>query len=140
MRRAIALLLTCGLVPQVAQAAATGTWSRTSAGGVLSVGNQIMTSAPLSPSVAVPPQATITRINWRISLLNPPPPGLEIKLCTPARCVKLDALAGQQTLPENMRPGDTWRFVYSVNQYGQLRPALNVVSQQLTVNYRLTSP
>lgn len=139
MRRAIALLLACGLPPQTALAATTASWSQSSPGGVLSVGNQIMSGRPLSSSVAVPPQATVTRISWRISLLNPPPPELEIKLCTPTRCVKLDALAGQKTLPENMRPGDSWRFVYSVNQRGQLRPALNVVSQQLTVNYRLTS-
>ncbi|QCT19021.1 flagellar protein FlhE [Jejubacter calystegiae] len=138
MRRSIALALICGLLPQAALAA-TASWSQTTVGGILNVGNQIMSGRPLTPSVAVPPQATVTRISWRISLLNPPPPGLEIKLCTQARCVKIDALAGQRALPENMRPGDTWRFIYSVNQRGQLRPPLNVVSQQLTVNYRLTS-
>lgn len=133
MHRLLALML-LGL-PLLAQAAG-GSWSRDSGGGVISVGNQIMTGPTLSPSGAVPPAANVSRISWRITLLNAPPPGLEIKLCTQAQCVKLDALAGQRTLPASMKPGESFRFVYSVNARGQLRPAVNVVSQHLTVNYR----
>mgnify|MGYP005982973877 FL=1 len=127
-----ALLLSLPLLAQ----ASGGSWSRDSGGGVISVGNQIMTGPMLSPSGPVPIAASVSRISWRIRLLNPPPPGFEIKLCTQAQCVKLDALAGQRTLPASMRPGDSFQFVYSVNARGPLRPAVNVVSQHLTVNYR----
>ncbi len=127
-----ALLLSLPLLTQ----ASGGSWSRDSGGGVISVGNQIMTGPVLSPSGPVPIAASVSRISWRIRLLNPPPPGLEIKLCTQAQCVKLDALAGQRTLPASMGAGDSFQFVYSVNARGPLRPAVNVVSQHLTVNYR----
>lgn len=133
MRHALAVLL-LGL-PLIAQAAG-GSWSRDSGGGVISVGNQIMRGPALTPPGPVPAAASISRVSWRITLLNAPPPGLEIKLCTQAQCVKLDALAGQRTLPESMKPGDSFRFIYAVNARGQLRPAVNVVSQHLTVNYR----
>ncbi|NDJ55732.1 flagellar protein FlhE [Enterobacteriaceae bacterium 4M9] len=128
----LALLLGLPLLTQ----ASGGSWSRDSGGGVISVGNQIMTGPMLSPSGPVPLTASVSRISWRIRLLNPPPPGLEIKLCTQAQCVKLDALAGHRNLPESMRPGDSFQFMYSVNARGPLRPAVNVVSQHLTVNYR----
>ncbi|MBK4716737.1 MULTISPECIES: flagellar protein FlhE [Tenebrionibacter/Tenebrionicola group] len=122
-------------LPLLAQAA-SGAWSRESGGILLNVGSQTMSGPLLTPNGPIPASASITRISWRITLLNPPPPGLQIKLCTQARCVALDALAGQRALPAAMKPDDGFRFIYAVNARGQLRPPVNVVRQHLTVNYR----
>lgn len=133
IRRLLITLTAC--LPLLAQASG-GAWSQSTGGGVISVGSQIMTGPALAPPSPVPASARITRINWRITLLAPPPAGLEIKLCTQAKCILLNGLSGQRVVPASMRPGDAWRFIYNVKQRGQLRPALNIVSQQLTVNYR----
>ncbi|WP_130831347.1 flagellar protein FlhE [[Erwinia] mediterraneensis] len=135
MRCVRVIVLALVALPLLAQAA-SGTWSKKSAGGVVSVGHQVLVSRALVAPVPLPGSASATRITWHIRLLNPPPVGLEIKLCTPARCVPLKALSGelQCTLP--LSPAGPFRFIYSVAHHGQLIPALNVVSNQLTVTYR----
>lgn len=135
MRGVSALFAALITLPLLAQGA-SGTWSKKGAGGIVSVGRQILVSRELSSPVPLPSRASAVRIAWRIQLLNPPPPGLAIKLCTPARCVPLAALSGQLNRNIALSPAGPFRFIYSVEQTGQLIPALNVVSNQLTVTYR----
>lgn len=116
--------------------AASGAWTQKTAGGSISVGQQILSSRPLTPPAGIPEQATATVISWQVTLLSPPPPGLDIKLCTPQRCVRLPSLRGTQTLTVPLLAHESYRFVYVVNRRGTLTPPLNVVSNQLTVNYR----
>lgn len=128
------LPLTLFCVTLAAQAM-SGSWSASSAGGSVSVGNQILVSRPLSASGALPASAMVTRFAWRIELLSPPPPGLRIKLCTSRVCFPLAGLAGEQRVPIGLSPRETFRFVYSVESRGVLAPALQVVSNRLTLNY-----
>lgn len=113
--------------------AASGSWSGTSAGGSVSVGGQILSSRPLNPTL--PAGARLSRISWRISLLSPPPPGLQIKLCSQNRCVLLDSLSGNKQVTTSLTASGPFYFVYSVESRGQLAPALNVIKNQLTINY-----
>lgn len=134
MRSILALLL-CLTFPLAANAV-SGSWTQKSAGGLVSVGQQILTSHSLVPSAGISSKAKVISISWKISLLAPPPPGLEIKLCSSQHCIKLPSLSGHKNIKVHLQAYDTYRFIYSVNSLGQLRPALNVVSNQLTINYR----
>ena len=130
-RRLILLLWATPL----ATLAAHGAWSGQSAGPRLSAGKQSYAGQPLRPSAPLPPDAVINSISWRITLLTPAPPGLEIKLCSLSACITLNRLAGRQAAPLPFAPGETLRFLYAVNGQGQLRPPVQVVSNQITVNY-----
>ncbi|SFU20173.1 flagellar protein FlhE [Kosakonia arachidis] len=117
-------------------AATGGSWTGKSVGGSVSVGQQILTSRPLQAQGPLSRAATITSVVWRIELLSPPPTGLQIKLCAPSFCIPLRDLTGTQQVSVPLSAGNTFRFLYSVNSRGPLMPALQVVSNQLTVNYR----
>lgn len=134
----ITALLMLFFFPLVA-CASSGTWTQKSAGGTVSVGNQILTGASLRPPSPLPASAQIRLIAWRIELLSPPPPGLQIKLCSPAKCLLLESLAGRRSIDASFSAAGPFRFIYAVNSRGPLLPALNVVSNQITVNYQLTA-
>uniref|UniRef100_UPI00289C0246 flagellar protein FlhE n=1 Tax=Pantoea sp. TaxID=69393 RepID=UPI00289C0246 len=85
---------------------------------------------------ALPATAELHHIAWRISLLSPPPPGLQIKLCSQQRCLPLPTLVGQRDDPAPLTAQGPFYFVYSVESRGALLPPLNVVKNQLTLNYR----
>lgn len=128
-----ALITGLTLLFPLAAAAASGSWSGDSAGGKVSVGNQTLTSRPLNTTL--PPAATFSRISWRISLLSAPPPGLQIKLCSQEKCIRLDSLSGQKSVGSSLTARGPFYFVYTVESQGQLLPPLNVVKNQLTINY-----
>lgn len=130
------LPLTLLFVMLVAEAASSGSWSSTSVGGSVSVGQQTLASRPLIASGLLAKPANITRVAWRIELLNPPPPGLQIKLCAQSVCFPLAGLSGVRQISVPLSPAEPFRFLYSVDSRGPLAPALQVVSNQLTVNYR----
>jgi len=115
-----------------------GSWTEKSAGGRVSVGQQTLAGRPLRAAGPLLPAARVTRVAWRIELLAPPPPGLEIKLCAPSICFPLTDLSGVKQISRTiaLSPDNSFRFVYSVNSRGPLSPALQVVSNQLTVNYQ----
>ncbi|WP_435946132.1 flagellar protein FlhE [Dryocola sp. BD586] len=119
-----------------AVSAAGGAWSQKTAGVVISVGKQTMAGAALSAPAEVPASAKVSLLVWRVTLLTPAPAGLEIKLCNAAACIRLDRLSGQKKLAGPLAARGPFRFVYSVASKGQLIPALHVVSNELTVNYR----
>ncbi|WP_261373147.1 flagellar protein FlhE [Yersinia bercovieri] len=127
------MLLSLSIFPLMASAV-SGSWSGSAAGGVVSVGGQTLASRPLTP--AFPPGATLHRIAWRITLLSAAPPGLQIKLCSQKSCILLDSLSGQKSLDTSFTAQGPFYFIYSVESRGQLFPPLNVVSNQLTINYR----
>jgi flagellar protein FlhE len=116
--------------------AASGAWSQKTAGVVVSVGKQTVTGAALSAPAGLPPSAQASYLVWRIALLTPPPRGLEIKLCNATTCIRLERLSGQKKLTLPLAAHGPFRFVYSVASQGPLNPALHIVSNELTVNYR----
>jgi len=113
----------------------SGSWSGSSIGGRVSVGQQTLVSRPISPAAPLPATATISTLTWRITLLNSPPPGLQIKLCGQV-CFPLQSLSGTMHLSTPHTANDVFHFIYSVNSRGPLMPALQVVSNQLNVNYQ----
>lgn len=125
-----------GIVLSQAAFAVPGSWSQKTAGGTISVGQQIMQGAPLVAPESLSAMANVSQLSWKITLLSPQVAGLEIKLCTPATCIKLDRLNGQKVLSTPLSARGPFRFIYSVSSKGQLAPAVHVVSNQLTVNYR----
>lgn len=129
----LALLL---VVAPLTAPAAHGSWSGTSAGPQLSAGRQTYAGQPLRSAEPLPTGAVLSRISWRIGLLSPAPPGLEIKLCSATACIQLDRLAGQRAAPLPFSAGEEFRFIYAVNAPGRLSPPVGVVSNQITVNYR----
>lgn len=133
---AVRTLPLAGLCVALTAQAVSGSWSASSVGGRLTVGHQRLVSRPLRPPEALPAAARVTRIAWRIELLDPPPPGLRIMLCAPARCLPLAGLAGAQPVTPPLSPAATFRFLYEVERPGALAPALQVVSNRLTLNYR----
>ncbi|CNI14426.1 MULTISPECIES: flagellar protein FlhE [Yersinia] len=133
MKLSALIFLSLTLFPLVA-AAISGSWSGSSAGGVISVGGQILASRPLTPML--PANAKLQQISWRIELLSAPPPGLQIKLCSQHKCILLDSLSGQKRIDSELTSRGPFYFIYSVNSQGQLLPPLNVVSNQLTIIYR----
>ncbi|MDY0889898.1 flagellar protein FlhE [Kosakonia sp. CFBP8986] len=134
MKRALLISLLLAL-PAAAQPP-QGAWSVTSMGGSVSLGKAILRGRPLHAPDHLSPSARVTHFSWRITLLTPPPLGLEIKLCRIERCVILPALAGTQRVAIPFPASGEFRFIYSVNRAGQLQPPLTVLRNQLTVNYR----
>ncbi|TCC09604.1 flagellar protein FlhE [Kosakonia quasisacchari] len=134
--KSLVLLLMALQTSPAASAPTTGAWSATSAGGSVTTGKQLLRGRPLFAPESLSPSARIVRISWRVTLLSPPPPGLVIKLCRIDKCVPLPALAGERRIDVPLAANGEFRFIYSVNSLGQLQPALNVVRNQLTVNYR----
>ncbi|XTZ39337.1 flagellar protein FlhE [Salmonella enterica] len=135
MKCALWLALPLLVMPAAAQEKG-GAWSRTATGGRITLGQQLLIGHLIKAPASTPRSATITRFSWRIKLLSPPPPGLEIKLCRSDKCYQLPALSGSQSVKFPLSPAGEFRFIYNVNSLGQLHPALHVVSNQLTVNYR----
>ena len=119
----------------LAAAAAHSAWSGKTAGPQLSVGRQAYAGQPLRPDAPVPARAGLSLISWRITLLAPAPPGLEIKLCSASKCLLLEHLSGQKAAPLPFSPGEELRFIYAVNAQGELKPPVRVVSNQITMNY-----
>lgn len=138
MKKQLGLALLLAATPSAQ--AAHGAWSGSAAGPQLSVGKQTYAGQALRPSAPLPADAALSRISWRITLLGPPPPRMEIKLCSVAACIPLERLAGQKTAPLPFSAREELRFIYAVNAPGQLRPPVRVVSNQITVNYHWTTP
>ncbi len=116
--------------------AGAGSWTGSSTAGQLSVGGQIMVSQPISAPAPMPAGVKTAAVSWQIALLSAPPAGLQIKLCGSNRCLTLNSLRGHQAIARDKPLTGPWHFVYNVQSKGQLRPALTVVKNQLTVNYR----
>lgn len=131
-----ALLISLLLALPAAAAPQQGAWSTAAMGGSVSLGKEILRSRPLHAPAHISPSAHVTHFSWRITLLAPPPQGLQIKLCRIDRCVTLPALAGTQRVAIPFPASGEFRFIYSVNRAGQLQPPLTVLRNQLTVNYR----
>ncbi|WP_370548990.1 flagellar protein FlhE [Edwardsiella tarda] len=119
-----------------AWAAAGGSWSADSCGLLLSQQGVVSNQPPLSPLAGqVPAGARIDDVVWQISLLSPAPTGLTLQLCTTRRCMALDGLSGR-SLGLRGEPADsTLRVVMWVAGKGAIYPPINVVSQQVIVNY-----
>lgn len=131
MRLLAGLLLA---VPLWVQAAGEGAWQASSAGLILSHRGQAASSRVLAPSQPV--NGLMTVVVWRYELIGPTPAGLNVRLCSQSRCVQLDGQSGQTVGFAGVPAIEPMRFVWEVPGGGRLIPALNVLSNQVIVNYR----
>ncbi|KFK96373.1 MULTISPECIES: flagellar protein FlhE [unclassified Serratia (in: enterobacteria)] len=124
------------LSPFAAQAV-SGSWNASNDGIELGYGQLRAESQPLRPFNVLPGNsARITSISWRYQLLSAEPAGLQVQLCTLARCIALGAGSGRSEAL-NGEPADSeFRFVYYVQARGTLNPPLRVISHQVIVNYQ----
>lgn len=136
MRLAKFVICFISICPCVASGASQGSWSKDSAGGVITVGNQEMRSQRMPPPADVPQNAVVERISWHISLLSRPPPSLKVMLCHSGACRQLSGLSGVLTPYSDWPAKENYQFIYIVKSRGQLRPALHVVRNHITVNYK----
>ncbi|MCK8171519.1 flagellar protein FlhE, partial [Erwinia amylovora] len=84
MKSALPALLL--MLPIAEHASHGGAWSSQSFGGVISRGQQEITSRPLQPGAPLPASATAARVAWRITPDSAPPPDLKITLCSRGGC------------------------------------------------------
>ncbi len=115
--------------------ASTGTWSQQSGGGTLTTGEILLVGRVIHAPAAVPHNAPVRSISWKINLLTPPPQGLEINLCSTTWCQPLPALSGHLTPVRHLSANGPFHFIYNVRYKGQLIPAVTVVRNQLTIGY-----
>ncbi|ELP5717504.1 flagellar protein FlhE [Enterobacter asburiae] len=130
-------LSTMMLILPLATQASGGSWSQKASGPAISIGMQPEYGTPLSPSSSLPIQAQVTDISWYIALLTPASGKLKIELCSQQQCLQLDQLSGRQTLPSGIAAHGPFTFRYTLIERGLIRPPLQVLNQQLTVNYTL---
>lgn len=131
IRAALALLLVSPLA-----VAADGSWSSSSFGGTMTLGQQVLKSKPVQSPSPLPAGAVASRVHWKIKTHGLTPVGFRIRLCSAARCLTLPGVVGEMTLPAGMPAGGPFRFEYYSVAGGRLDAPLTVLSNQVTVSYR----
>lgn len=111
----------------------SATWQASALGAALSRRDLLAESAPLS--AAEPVRGIMTLVTWRYLLSAPPPPGLQVQLCAVNRCVRLDGQSGSTQGFNGIAAKEALRFVWQVPGNGALVPVMQVLSNQLIVNY-----
>lgn len=122
------------LVPLLAQAASGGAWQASGSGATLSLRGQIVASAPLQ--AAEPVHGVMTQVYWRYQLTGATPKDLQVSLCSATRCVGLDRQNGSTTGFSGVPASESLRFVWQITGQGRVFPAMQVLSNQVVVNYQ----
>lgn len=129
------LLLLSASLPLLAQAA-SGSWAEGSEGIELKHGETVARSKAIRPGkLLAAGDARMTSVSWRYKLLSVEPPGLQVKLCTPNRCTKLDAAKGTSDVFRGEPANTEFRFIYYVGTRGELRLPFRVLGNEIIVNY-----
>ncbi|MTD25627.1 flagellar protein FlhE [Erwinia sorbitola] len=114
--------------------AADGGWHSSATGPALSNRGVQASSRPLSAPETV--AGTITEVVWRYTLSTPAPAGLQVRLCSESRCVPIEGASGSTRGLTNVAAGETLRFIYQVEGKGRVFPVMQVVSNEVMVNYQ----
>ncbi|QHB33026.1 flagellar protein FlhE [Yersinia canariae] len=128
-------LLSLGLLPL--NAIASGSWVADDIGITQSLRGVAISSKPLQSPVALAQEnARIVSVGWRYQLISAAPDGLQVKLCTPTRCMPLEGGSGQSRGLAGESAATQLIFVYFIAGKGRVNPPLQVISNQVIVNYR----
>ncbi|ATM86320.1 flagellar protein FlhE [Yersinia massiliensis] len=128
-------VLTVCLLPL--NAAASGTWVADDIGVTQSSRGVATSAKPLHSPVALAQEnARIVSVGWRYQLMSAAPDGLQVKLCTPTRCMPLEGGSGQSRGLAGEPAATQLTFVYFIAGKGRVNPPLQVISNQVLVNYR----
>ncbi|WPM84518.1 flagellar protein FlhE [Apirhabdus apintestini] len=134
LKRMICGALLAGI--SAAAFAGAGSWSADGYGGQTQFGRQAFSGRTLeAPAAESLSGARVTSVAWSISASSA---DVTVKLCaSEANCLTLPGVSGTMTWPESAAPraGDSFRFVYLVNQPGRLAKPFSVNNNALTVNY-----
>ncbi|AKA37597.1 flagellar protein FlhE [Yersinia ruckeri] len=123
-------------LPWLAQGA-SGAWVADNIGVTQGLRGVPTSSAPLHPvGPNVTPANRIVSVSWRIQFLSAAPSGLLVKLCTPSRCIALDSDSGQSRGLAGESAASPMTFVYLIQGQGRVNPPLQVMSNQVIVNYQ----
>ncbi|WP_227983199.1 flagellar protein FlhE [Dickeya poaceiphila] len=99
----------------------------------------ILASSPglLPPSgLGVTATQSVTIIYWRYQLKSPAPIDLAVKLCAINRCVNLDGASGQTYGLQGIPADSEFRMLFYVPGSGRMGTSVEVVSNEISVNYR----
>lgn len=117
--------------------AADGSWSSDSFGGTLTRGRLVQKSKPVQSPSPLPAGAVASRVHWKIKTSGYTPDGFRIRLCSATRCLPLSGFNGEIPLPAGFPAAGPFRFEYYAAVGGRLDAPLTVLSNQVTVSYRL---
>ncbi|BFI62536.1 flagellar protein FlhE [Yersinia pseudotuberculosis] len=132
----VLILLAASLLPLKINAA-SGSWVADNIGITQGLRGVVTPSSPLQPPVALAQEnARIISVGWRYQLMSTAPDGLQVKLCTPTRCIPLEGGSGQSVGLAGEAAVNQLTFVYFIAGKGRVNPPLQVISNQVLVNYR----
>ncbi|CNH36687.1 flagellar protein FlhE [Yersinia pekkanenii] len=127
-------LLSVYLLPL--NAVASGSWVADNIGITQNLRGVARPSAALQSPVALAQEnARIISVGWRYQLMSAAPEGLQVKLCTPTRCMPLEGGSGQSRGLAGEAAATQLTFVYFIAGKGRVNPPLQVISNQVLVNY-----
>ncbi|WP_145524722.1 flagellar protein FlhE [Yersinia rohdei] len=131
----IVSLLSAGLLPL--SATAGGSWVADDIGVTQGFRGVATPARPLRPPVALAQDnARIVSVGWRYKLMSAAPDGLQVKLCTPNRCMALEGGSGQSRELAGELAATQLTFVYFIAGKGRVNPQFQVISNQVLVNYQ----
>ncbi|MGM3174047.1 flagellar protein FlhE [Dickeya lacustris] len=100
-------------------------------------GAQLSSSALLPPtSLQVPADGTVTSVHWRYQLAQAAPIDLDVQLCAANRCTRLDSGSGQTYALQGIPANSTFQMVFSVPGSGRMATPVEVLTSEISVNYR----
>ncbi|WJV60450.1 flagellar protein FlhE [Pectobacteriaceae bacterium C111] len=139
MIRTLTTSLLCGglIFPFLVRASAGG-WNASHLGVTLEYRGVMAASPAFLPpkGLNVSSADTVTVVYWRYFLTSPPPPDLAVKLCSVNRCANLDGASGQTRALGGVPANSEFRFIYYIPGGGRLRTAVEVRSNEISINYK----
>ncbi|HDL7537067.1 TPA: flagellar protein FlhE [Yersinia enterocolitica] len=128
-------LFSIGILPL--NAMASGSWVAENIGVTQSFRGVAISAKPLQSPVALAQEnARIVSISWRYQLMSAAPDGLQVKLCTPSRCMPLEGGSGLSRGLAGEAAATQLTFIYFIAGKGRINPPLQVINNQVIVNYR----
>ncbi|CAK9884806.1 MAG: Flagellar protein FlhE [Candidatus Erwinia impunctatus] len=130
MKRLVFLMLL--LVAEGARA--DSAWQASAPGpGIINLGMQLASPPLTSPE---PVSGEMTTIVWRYRLNGPAPADFRVYLCSTSRCTEIEGARGSTRALYHINAAEPLHFVYGVPGTGRLNRKVQVVSNEVMVNYR----
>ncbi|WP_071604093.1 MULTISPECIES: flagellar protein FlhE [Dickeya] len=115
-----------------------GGWSASVSGPSFQYRGMQASSPALLPAASLQVSAdnVVTVIYWRYQLASAAPIDLTVKLCALNRCVNLDSASGQTSGLQGIPANSEFRMMFYVPGTGRISASVDVVSSEISVNYR----
>ncbi|MEI7346207.1 flagellar protein FlhE [Dickeya chrysanthemi] len=115
-----------------------GGWNANLSGPSFEYKGMLASSPALLPpsGFGITTAQSVTVIYWRYQLKSPAPVDLAVKLCAANRCVNLDGASGQTYGLQGVPANSEFRMVFYVPGSGRMDTSVEVVSNEIAVNYK----